>query len=98
MKCSIWDRAREDGEFPLLIKDQWDYHSRFKVYFRMSVAKWMNLTITILDFGVRFYGGSVLSKHLSKCLPRMLKRQKIEPDPNFIMTDENFTEAVCKRD
>ncbi len=39
MKCSIWDRAREDGEFPLLIKDQWDYHGRFKVYFRMSVAQ-----------------------------------------------------------
>ncbi len=42
--------------------------------------KWMNLTIAILDFGVRFYGGSELSKHLSKCLPR---KQKIEPDPNF---------------
>ncbi len=42
--------------------------------------KWMNLTIAILDFGVRLYGGSELSKHLSKCLPQM---QKIEPDPNF---------------
>ncbi len=31
----------------------------------------MNLTITILDFGVRLYGGSELSKHLSKCLPWM---------------------------
>ncbi len=30
--------------------------------------KWMNLTIAILDFGVRLYGGSELSKHLSKCL------------------------------
>ncbi len=26
-------------EFPLLVKDQWDYHGRFKVYFRMSVAQ-----------------------------------------------------------
>ncbi len=34
-------------------------------------TKWMNLTIAILDFGVRLYGGSGLSKHLSKCLPRM---------------------------
>ncbi len=31
----------------------------------------MNLTITILDFGVRLYGGSELSNHLSKSLPRM---------------------------
>ncbi len=28
--------------------------------------KWMNLTIAILDFGVRLYGGSELPKHLSK--------------------------------
>ncbi len=27
-------------------------------------TKWMNLTIVILDFGVRLYGGSELSKHL----------------------------------
>ncbi len=101
-------RYREDGEFPLLIKEQQDYPGRFKVYFRMSVAqfdallailephikktttnfcklslqgsiysalccetRWMNLTIAILDFGFRLYGGSGLSKHLSKCLPRM---------------------------
>ncbi len=56
--------------------------------------KWMNLTIAILDFGVRFYGGSELSKHLSKCLPRMRKTQKIEPDPNFFMTDKNFRGSV----
>ncbi len=29
----------EDGEFPHLIKEQWDYHGRFRVYFRMSVAQ-----------------------------------------------------------
>ncbi len=29
----------EDVEFRLLIKDQRDYHGRFKVYFRMSVAQ-----------------------------------------------------------
>ncbi len=56
--------------------------------------KWMNLTIAILDFGVRLYGGSELSKPLSKCLPRMRKMQKIEPDPNFFMTDENFGGSV----
>ncbi len=28
----------------------------------------------ILDFGVRLYGVSELSKHLSKCLPRMRKK------------------------
>ncbi len=28
-------------------------------------TKWMNLTIAILDFGVRLYGGFELSKHLS---------------------------------
>ncbi len=32
-------KYREDGEFRLLIKDQRDYHGRFKVYFRMSVAQ-----------------------------------------------------------
>ncbi len=45
--------------------------------------KLMNLTIAILDVGVRLYGGSELSKHLSKCLPRMRKTQKIKPDQIF---------------
>ncbi len=49
--------------------------------------KWMNLTIAILDFGIRFYGGSELSKHLSKC-------KKIEPEPNKFLTDENFGGSV----
>ncbi len=39
-------------------------------------TKWMNLTIAIPDFGVRWYGGSELSKHLSKCLLRMRKTEK----------------------
>ncbi len=56
--------------------------------------KSMNLTIVILDFGVRMYSGSELSKHLSKGLPRMRKMQKIEPDPNFFMTDENYGLSV----
>ncbi len=30
---------------------------------------WMNL-IAILEFGIRLYGGSELSKHLSKCSRR----------------------------
>ncbi len=91
-------RYREEGEFPFIIKEQRDYHGRFKVYFRMSVAQfdallailgphikkkttnfcelsvqgsiysalccettWMNLTIAILEFGVRLNGGSELS-------------------------------------
>ncbi len=54
----------------------------------------MNLPIAILDFGVRLYGGSELSKHLSKCLLRIRKTQKIEPDPNFFLTDENFGGSV----
>ncbi len=33
---------------------------------------WMNFTIASLDFG-----GSERSKHLSKCLPRMRKIEKI---------------------
>ncbi len=57
-------------------------------------TKWMSLIIAILDFGVHFYGGSELPKHLSKCLPRMRKTQKIEHDPNFFMTDENFGGSV----
>ncbi len=110
-KCCVHPilRYREEGEFP-----QRDYHRRFNVYFRMSVAqfnallailephikkkttnfcelsvqgsiysalccetKWMNLTISILDFGDCLNGGSELSKHLSKCLLRMRKTQKI---------------------
>ncbi len=43
----------------------------------------MNLTIAIMEFGLRFYGGSELSKHLSTRLLRMWKMQKIEPDPIF---------------
>ncbi len=54
----------------------------------------MNLTIAILDFGVHLYGGSELSKHLSKCLQRMRKTEKIKPDPNFFMMDENFGGSV----
>ncbi len=42
-----------------------------------SEMKWMDLTITILDFGIRLYGGFELSKHLSKFLPRMQKTQII---------------------
>ncbi len=57
-------------------------------------TKWMNLTIATLDFGVRLYGGSELSKHLSKCLLQMRKTQKIEPDPKKIMTDESFGGSV----
>ncbi len=32
-------RYSEEGEFPLIIEEQRDYHGRFKVYFRMSVAQ-----------------------------------------------------------
>ncbi len=59
----------------------------FKVYFRMSAAQF--------EFGVRLYGGSERSKHLSKCILRKRKTPKIEPDPiSFIMTDENFGGSV----
>ncbi len=40
-------------------------------------TKWINLSGAILDFGVCFYGGSELLKHLSKCLLQMRKMQKI---------------------
>ncbi len=65
------------------------------IFSALCCEKLMNLTIAILDFGVRLYGDSELSKHLSKCFPRMRKkRKKIEPDLNFIMTDENFRGSV----
>ncbi len=124
----------EDGEFPLLIKEQRDYHEWFKVYFRMSVAqidallailepylkrrpqmsvnsvykdlysalccetKWMNLTIANLDFGVCLYGGSELSKHLSKCLLRMRKSRTSIDWSNFFFWWTKILEAVCKCD
>ncbi len=57
-------------------------------------TKWMNLTIATLDFGVRLYGGSEQSKHLSNCLLRMRKTEIIEADPNFFMTGGNFGGSV----
>ncbi len=53
----------------------------------------MNLTIVILDFAVRLYGGSEVSKHLSKCF-KMPKTEKVKPDPKIFMTDENFRGSV----
>ncbi len=38
--------------------------------------KWMNLTIIILDFGIRLYTDG--------------KTQKIEPDPNFFYDGRKF--------
>ncbi len=46
-------RYREDREFPLFIKEQWDYHRGFKVYFRMSVAQFDAL-LAILEPDVNF--------------------------------------------
>jgi len=54
----------------------------------------MNLTILILDFGVRLYGGSEMSKHFSKFLPWMGKIPKIEPYLIFFMTDKKFGGSV----
>ncbi len=65
-----------------------------KIYIQCCEMKWMNLTIAILDFGVRLYGGSELSKRFSKCLLRMRKMQQIEPYPNFFFKDENFIDSV----
>ncbi len=95
--------CREKGEFHLLIKY---YPERFKVYIyifififclfhTMFVIQCFVLRdevdqLAILDFDVRLYGGSELSKHLSKCLLRMRKMQKIKPDPSFFITDESF--------
>ncbi len=53
-------------------------------------TKWMNLTIAILDFGVRFYGGSERSKYLSKCLPRMRKTQKNRTRSEFFYDGRKF--------
>ncbi len=56
--------------------------------------KWIHLTIAILDFGVRLYGGSELSKHLSKCLLRMQKT----PKKSVSVRRTKISEAVCNRD
>ncbi len=53
-------------------------------------TKWINLTIAILDFGVRFYGGSERSKHLSKCSPRMRKTQKNQTRSEFFYDGRKF--------
>lgn len=44
----------------------------------------------ILDFGARLYGVSELSKHLSECLIRMWKTQKMEAGPISFTKDENI--------
>ncbi len=59
--------------------------------------KWMNLTIAILDFGVRLYGGSEPSKHLSKCLLWCEKLNKSNLIWIFLWRLK-ISEAVCKRD
>ncbi len=46
------------------------------IYSALCCKKWMNLTIASLDFGIRLYGGSKLSKHLSKCLLHMKNRTR----------------------
>ncbi len=61
----------------------------------------MNLTIAILDFGVRLYGDSELSKHLSKCLLMMKKKKKkkkeLNPIPFFFMTSKVSAHRVSKK-
>ncbi len=64
--------------------------------FVLRDEKWINLTIPILDFVVCLYGGSEWSKHLSMCLLRMRKTQKIESIPKLWRT--KVSEAVCKRE
>ncbi len=56
--------------------------------------KWMNLTIAVLDFGVRLYGGSELSKHLSKCLLWCEKLNKSNLIWIFLWRMK-ISEAVC---
>ncbi len=52
-------------------------------------TKWMNLTITILDFGVRFYGGSERSKHL-KMLATDAKNAKNRTWSEFFYDGRKF--------
>ncbi len=47
-----------------------------------------------VDFGVRLYGSSKLSKHLSKCLLRMRKMQRIETD-SIIFYDRRKFRRQC---
>ncbi len=42
-------------------------------------TKWMNLTIVILDFGIRFYGGSDLSNTSQNACHGCEKRKKSNP-------------------
>ncbi len=58
--------------------------------------KWMNLTIAILDCGFCLYGGSELSKHLSKCLLLMQKKFKNNPIQIFLWLMK-IEKAMCKR-
>ncbi len=61
------------------------------IFSALCCEKLMNLTIAILDFGVRLYGDSELSKHLSKCLLMMRKKKKKnEPDPIFFYDGRKF--------
>ncbi len=53
-------------------------------------TKWMNLTSPFWILAFAFYGGSELSKHLSKCLPRMRKTQKNRTRYNFFFDGQKF--------
>ncbi len=65
------------------------------LYTVLCAARWSGWTwqsaFWILAFACV---GSELSKHISKCFLRMRKTEKIEPDPIFFMTDENFGGSV----
>ncbi len=72
-------KYREEGEFPLLIKEQQDYHRRFNVFFRMSVVQFDALlamlephikkkTINFCELSVQgsIYSASVLRDEVDK--------------------------------
>ncbi len=46
----------------------------------------MNLSITVLDFGIRLYGGSERSKQLKMLATDAKNAKEKQPDPNIFLT------------
>ncbi len=67
------------------------------LYTVLSAARWSGWT-SQSSFWISAFACTVAlsGQNTSKCLLRVRKTPKIEPDPNFFTTGENFGE--CKRD
>ncbi len=98
----------ERREFLHLIKEQRDYHERFKVYFRMSAAQFDAL-LAILEPHIKKKTTNFCELGVQGSLKRFVLRDEVDeldnrhsgfysPDPIFFMMGKSFGGSVSKRD